>query len=108
MKLLRTLAGAALPLALGAVSAAADPVGNSAYYGHMDGWGMGLMGLGMMILFWGGLAALIVLAVRGFGDRNGGGGSGRRTDALNILKERLARGEIEPADYEARRKYLES
>ena len=106
MNLLKYVAGAALPLALGAVSAAADPVGNSSYYGHMGGWGMGLFGFGMMILFWGGLAALIVFAIRGFGAQNGGGTSGRRTDALDILKERLARGEIDPEDYEARRKHL--
>ncbi len=108
MKLLKYLAGATLPLALGAVSAAADPVGNSYYYDHMGGWSMHLFGFGMMILFWGGLAAVIVLAVRWLGDQNGGGTSTRRTDALNILKERLASGEIDPEDYEVRRKHLEA
>lgn len=87
--------------------AAAQPVDGSYYHGHMDGWAMGLFGLGMMVFFWGGLAVLIVLAVRWLGDQNGGFNPKRRTDPLDILKERLARGEVDLEDYEARRKHLE-
>ncbi|SDY82045.1 SHOCT domain-containing protein [Citreimonas salinaria] len=83
----------------------ADPIGDSYYHGHMNGWGMGLMGFGMMILFWGGLAALIVLAIRWIGDQRTAPG---RRDAMDVLKERLARGEIEPEEFDLRRKHLES
>ena len=83
----------------------ADPAGDSYYHGHMSGWGMGLMGFGMMILFWGGLAALVVLAIRWKGARRAAPG-GR--DAMDVLKERLARGEIEPGEFDLRRRHLES
>ncbi|SDY06730.1 SHOCT domain-containing protein [Citreimonas salinaria] len=83
----------------------ADPIGGGYYQGHMNGWGMGLIGFGMMILFWGGLAALIVLAIRWIGDQNNGPA---RRNAMDVLKERLARGEIDPEEFELRRKYLES
>jgi putative membrane protein len=82
----------------------ADPGGNG-YYGHMSGWGMGL-GFGMMILFWGALIVGAVFLVRWFSEQ--GQGTGRKSDALETLKQRLARGEIDIEDYEARRKALES
>lgn len=84
----------------------ADPT--DGYYHHMDGWGLGIMGFGMMILFWGGLAAVIILAFNWFGNGEGrlNGPTGRRQDPLEVLKERLARGEIDIEDYEARRKAL--
>lgn len=75
------------------------------YYGHMwgDGYGWHSMGYGLMFVFWIVVIALIVLAVRWVTERNGGNSA----SALDILKERLARGEIEPAEYEERRKVLE-
>ena len=64
-------------------------------------------GLGM-ILFWGLIILVIVLAVRGFG------GFGARRDSaprdhktpLQILDERYACGEIDKEEYEERRKTL--
>jgi putative membrane protein len=82
----------------------ADPGGNG-YYGHMSGWGMGL-GFGMMVLFWGALIVGAVFLVRWLSEQGHGGG--RKSDALETLKQRLARGEIDIDDYEARRKVLES
>jgi putative membrane protein len=75
--------------------------------GFSWGWMMIFGGL-MMFLFWGGLIALVVLAVRA------GPGSGQSADkvgssistpntALNILKECYARGEISKAEYEEMR-----
>ncbi len=75
------------------------------------GWGWMIFGSLMMIAFWGGLIALIVLAVRGLT------GSGRRDSApqppaqieptaLEILKIRYARGEITSEEYEQMRQTL--
>jgi putative membrane protein len=68
-----------------------------------------MMGGGLgMILFWGLIILLVVLAIRWFG----GFGSGRDsapTDhkmPLQILDERYARGEIDKKEYEERRKTL--
>jgi putative membrane protein len=78
-------------------------------YWH-DGWGWGGMMFGgiMMIVFWGGLIVLIILAVRSFS-----GGSARgRTDsasgksALDILENRFAHGEIDKAEFEERKRVL--
>lgn len=70
----------------------------------MDGWDW-FWGALMMLLFWGGLAAVIVFAVRAFG------GSSRRwsnekTDAVTILEARFARGEISREEFEERKSAL--
>jgi putative membrane protein len=70
---------------------------------HMTN-GHGILGILAMVLFWGIIITLIVLTVRRFGNRRKGE---RVPTALDILKERLARGEIDPEDYELRRKVLE-
>jgi len=75
------------------------------YYGHMYGGGMGFFGAGFMVLFWGGIILLAVFAVRWMSERNTNSGGGS-TDAMSILRERLARGEIDPEEFEARRKAL--
>lgn len=61
-------------------------------------------GLGM-VLFWGLIILLIVLAVRGFGSRRDSVPPDHKTP-LQILDERYARGEIEKEEYEERRKTL--
>lgn len=63
------------------------------------------MGGGLMLVFWIALIVGIVLLVRWVLDRDA---QPRRPTALEILQQRLAKGEIEPEDYEARRKLLES
>jgi len=73
-------------------------------YGMMGGYGHGVFGVLMMLVFWGLIIALIVLAVRWFSSQRKDGQSPK---ALDLLKERLARGDIDPEDYEARRKVLE-
>lgn len=98
--------------ALLALTPAAWADGPSAYGGGSWGYpmmgggsfGFGFMGVGMMVIFWGVLIFLGYAALRWLIERNPGA---RRPDALDILKERLARGEIDPAEYEARRKVLE-
>ncbi len=74
------------------------------------GWGWGHMFFGsfMMLLFWVGLVILIIFAVRrmGTGSPRGGDGPALGTRALGILEVRHARGEIEQAEYEDRRRLL--
>lgn len=81
------------------------------YYGHMwgDGYGMGhgFFGAGMMVLFWIIIIVLAVLVARWLIERQGGGQAGGSAPAIEILKQRLARGEIDPEEYAARRKALE-
>jgi putative membrane protein len=83
------------------------------YWGpHMmwGGWFHMFFGFLMMLLFLGILVGLIVLVVRWLGTSEHspfrtGARQGERT-ALDILKERLARGEIDVAEYEERRRAL--
>ena len=75
-------------------------------YGHMMwGSGYGMIGMLMMLVFWGVLIALIVVAVRWLLDSQGGK-RGRR-DALDVLRERFAKGEIDEEEFDRRRKALE-
>ena len=64
------------------------------------------MGIGMF-LFWGLFAAVIVTAVLGFGDAFAGRSSSSPSMApLDILRARYARGEIDRAEFEERRRGL--
>ncbi|PJK30341.1 hypothetical protein CVT23_07355 [Minwuia thermotolerans] len=80
-------------------------------HGHGDwGWGHMLFGGIMMVLFWGGVIALIILLVRWLGSSHGqsfAGGNGQRSSARHILDERFARGEIDREEYEERRRALD-
>lgn len=79
------------------------------YGPHMwgGGWGWWAFGHGMMALFWIVLIVLIVLAVRGLVGRPRAGGR-PRDEALDILRQRFARGEIEQEEFEKRRQALEA
>jgi len=70
----------------------------------IGGWWM-IFGAIWMILFWGGLILLIVWAVKKLSERGGGGG-GAGKSALDIAKERYARGEITKEQFEALKKDL--
>lgn len=70
------------------------------YYDGLS-YGFGWFMPFMMIVFWCGIIALIVWAVR-----NSRGHGHRR--ALEILKERYAKGEITKKEFEATKKDLES
>lgn len=75
-------------------------------WGHMWGWdgswGMGWGWFGLAhLLWWLLLIAGAIVLVRALGaDRRG------RDSALDILRERYARGEIDQREYEERRKQL--
>ncbi len=68
-------------------------------WGHMMGWGWGWFGGLSTLIFWAVIIVLIVLLVRSRPVHS-------RTDPLDILKERFARGEIGKEEYEERRKVL--
>jgi putative membrane protein len=83
------------------------------YWGpHMmwGGWFHMFFGFLMMLLFLGIIVLLVVLGVRWLGgsEHSPFRRSPRQGDhtALNILKERLAKGEIDVAEYEERRRAL--
>jgi uncharacterized membrane protein len=72
------------------------------YYGPgMPAW-MWLVGTLTMLVFWGGLGALIVWAVRAFARPRSGGES-----AEEILQRRLAAGQISQEEYERTRRVLQ-
>ncbi len=84
-----------------------------------QGYGYGMMGSGMMgnfgwgwfmpifmILFWGLVIWGIVALVRGVSQSGSPTSSSQSDSALEILKKRYARGEINKEEYEARKKDL--
>jgi len=72
------------------------------YYGNMMGWGIwpGLM----MILFWGGIIFFVFWLVREAGSKN----ISQSNRALEILKERYAKGEINQEEFVTKKKDINS
>jgi putative membrane protein len=70
------------------------------YYGSGGGWNWLWMTL-MMVIFWGGVIALAVWAIRS------GLGSRRDRDAIDVLRHRLAAGEISQDDFEKTKRILQ-
>jgi len=75
--------------------------------GYMNGWGWGGMAFGgiMMLLWFALIIALIVFLFRWIS------GSTRKSssqDALDILKQRFARGEIDASELEERSRQLKA
>lgn len=66
-------------------------------------WGFGMMF--MMVLFWGLIIIAVVLAVRWLMRQ---GSEPRSDSALDILRQRYARGEIDKDEFDARKKDLAS
>ena len=72
-------------------------------WGSGYGWGMWIFGTLMMLLFWGGLAAVVVFAVRALG----GPRHTSPDSAMDTLRRRLAAGEITQEEFERIRKVLQ-
>ena len=81
-------------------------------YGGMMGSGMmgGFGAMGLMGIFWIVVVGLIIWAVvaaaRGTGQSGSSDSAGHSESALEILKRRYARGEINKAEYEEKKKDL--
>ncbi|GBC58974.1 hypothetical protein PSNTI_44740 [Stutzerimonas stutzeri] len=80
-------------------------------WGEFGGWGMGF-GFLFMILFWALVVAGIVALVRWLLPAREAPGPGvgqlpREKTPLEIVQERLARGEIDREEYEQKRRDLE-
>ncbi len=72
-------------------------------FGYMDGWGGWAFGGGMMIFWFVLIVGLIVLLVRFLG------GTTQQydgPDAMELLKQRYARGDIDAEEFEERKKRL--
>ena len=70
--------------------------------GYWNGWMWLVMGAGTLT-FW----VVVILVVRALLPTRGPqSGAPPRPDALTLLKERLARGEVTPEEYEQRRRLL--
>lgn len=71
---------------------------------HMGSYGWSGMGFGML-LFWGLLIAVVLVLAR---NAWGGSGQNQEKSALDLLKERYARGEIGREEFEQKKHDLES
>lgn len=72
-------------------------------YGWGWGWGMGF-GMITMVLFWILVMLGIVVLVRWVGRSSIASGSPNTRTALDILKERYARGEIDRQEFEEKKR----
>ena len=70
----------------------------------MGGWGMGWLGMIFMVLFWGLIIAGVVSLIRWLIQSTGStrnNSDNIRPKAIDILKERYARGEIDRNEFES-------
>lgn len=76
-------------------------------YGYDWGWGMGF-GMISMVLFWVLVILGIVILVRWIAAGTPGVGHPQAKTALDILKERYARGEIGRDEFEQKKRDIET
>ena len=75
--------------------------------GMMGGWGMGWFGMIFMIVFWGLVIVALVFLIKWLaGSTRGDTRRPDKSNALDILKERYARGEIDKTEFEEKKKDL--
>ena len=101
----------AMPLAFASLPALAQTATDRPDYWHYGwewGWGHMLFGSMMMILFWGGIIFVIVLATRWLGGRSSqdAAPTAPRGSALDIVEQRFARGDIDKEEFEDRKRLL--
>lgn len=76
-------------------------------WGMGDGWGFGIFGMLLGLVFWALLIAGIILGIKWLLEQTRAGASGRGESALEILKKRYARGEIDKEEFEDKKKDLQ-
>ena len=111
MTRLRNLAATVAALVVTASPVAALAQGQGYYNGHMwggGGWGM-FFGPLMMLFWFALLVGVIVLIVRWVGGSDQIGTKRGKSDseAMEILRQRFARDEIDKAEFEERRALLD-
>lgn len=74
------------------------------FWGTGGAWWMWIFGALMMLLFWGGLAAIVVFLVRALA----GPRQAHSDTAMETLRRRLAAGEITEEEFERIRKVIQS
>ncbi len=95
----------AAALGLASTPALAEAAEQFQRYGHMGrGWGFMVFGSLMMVLVIAAIVAIVFVVVRWIGGQ-GQAQIGAKA-ALDILRERFARGEIDAAEFEERRRVL--
>ena len=74
-------------------------------WGHWGGWGWGWMGFGfiLMIIFWAAVITLIVWGVRHYSHAHQ---SSNNDSAMDIARQRYAKGEITKEQFEQLKKDL--
>jgi len=90
---------------VGTAQAIADQGAPGYYYDHPmwgSGWGHMFMGWGMMAVFMIVLVLVLVFLIKGVA----GASTPASSSALDILNERYARGEIDTAEYNERKKTM--
>ncbi len=100
---------AAFATMLISLPAFAQEAGGGRYGYHMGDWGWGHMIFGsiFMLLFWAAVIIGIVAVVRWLMSAgHGPAGAHARDSALDTLRDRFARGEIDKEEFEERKKHL--
>lgn len=70
---------------------------------HWNTWGMGAGGWLLMLIFWAAVVGVVVWLIAGNARRRG---SPAEASALEVLKQRYARGEIDQQEFERRKRDL--
>jgi putative membrane protein len=72
------------------------------WWGHSSGWGLGLVMVAFMVIFWGTIIALVIWGIKKLTKHS----SGTKSNAFDIVRERYARGEITKEQFEELKKEL--
>jgi putative membrane protein len=100
-RLLGMLGGVSMPVAAWAQERPYDFWGMHPMWGMWGAWGFGMML--MMLVFWGLIIVGLVLGLRWLVSQ---GRESRSDSALDILRQRYARGEIDKEEFEAKKRDL--
>ena len=100
-RILGVLNGVSIPVVASAQERPYDFWGMHPMWGMWGAWGFGMML--MMLVFWGLIIVGLVLGIRWL---VGQGRESRSDTAMDILRQRYARGEIDKEEFEARKRDL--